>query len=76
MRLRYLAAWPLVAAALLGASRLLARRDIDPETLRNQVTSPNGVTAAGLRRMSERDFRGMVREGVLAAKARAEELSA
>ena len=61
---------------LLGASRLLARRGIDPETLRNQVTSPNGVTAAGLRRMSERDFRGMIRECVLAAKARSEELSA
>ena len=66
----------LAVETLLGASRLLARRDIDPEVLRNQVTSPNGVTAAGLRRMSERDFRGMVREGVLAAKARAEELSA
>jgi pyrroline-5-carboxylate reductase len=66
----------LAVETLLGASRLLARRGIDPETLRNQVTSPNGVTAAGLRRMSERDFRGMIRECVLAAKARSEELSA
>src|ERR1019366_1168883 len=66
----------LSGAPLLGASRLLAHRDIDPETLRDQVTSPNGVTAAGLRKMSERGFRGMVRECVLAAKARSEELSA
>jgi len=66
----------LAVETLLGASQLLARRDVDPEVLRNQVTSPNGVTAAGLRRMAERDFRGMVRDCVLAAKARAEELSA
>jgi hypothetical protein len=35
---------------LLGAARLLARRDVDPEVLRSEVTSPNGVTAAGLRK--------------------------
>jgi len=61
---------------LLGSARLLARRDEDPEILRNQVTSPNGVTAAGLRRMAELDFRGLVRQTVQAARARAEELSA
>ena len=66
----------LAVETLLGASRLLARRADDPEVLRNQVTSPNGVTAAGLRQMSERDFRGIIRETVLAAKARAGELSA
>jgi len=66
----------LAVETLLGASRLLARRGVDPEELRNQVTSPNGVTAAGLRRMSERGFRGIVRECALAAKARSEELSA
>ena len=60
---------------LLGASRLLARDGADPEVLRGEVTSPNGVTAAGLRRMADRDFRGMVREVVSAAKARAVELS-
>jgi pyrroline-5-carboxylate reductase len=70
------AARSLAVETLLGASRLLAARDLDPEALRNQVTSPNGVTAAGLRRMSEHNFRGMVRETVLAAKARSEELSA
>jgi pyrroline-5-carboxylate reductase len=68
-------AMTLATETLLGASRLLAARKLDPETLRNQVTSPNGVTAAGLRRLSERDFRGMIRETVLAAKARSRELS-
>ncbi len=66
----------LAVETLLGASRLLARRDVDPEVLRNQVTSPNGVTAAGLARMASRDFRGMVRETVEAARSRARELSA
>jgi len=66
----------MAAETLLGACRLLARRGVGPEALRDQVTSPNGVTAAGLRRLSERDLRGMVRDCVLAAKARSEELSA
>ncbi len=65
----------LAVETLLGAARLLARKNIEPETLRNQVTSPNGTTFAGLQRMAARDFRGVVREAVLAAKARSEELS-
>lgn len=65
----------LTVETLLGAARLLARKNIEPETLRNQVTSPNGTTFAGLQRMAARDFRGVIRETVLAAKARSEELS-
>jgi pyrroline-5-carboxylate reductase len=65
----------LATQTLLGAARLLAAKAIDPETLRNQVTSPNGVTFAGLQLMRARDFRGVIRETVLAAKARSEELS-
>lgn len=65
----------LAVETLLGASRLLARKTIEPETLRNQVTSPNGTTFAGLQRMAAHDFRGLIRETVLAAKVRSEELS-
>jgi len=60
---------------MLGASRLLEHEGVDPEVLRSKVTSPNGVTAAGLRKMADRDFRGMIREAVRAAEARAHELS-
>ena len=60
---------------VLGAARLLARRAVDPETLRNQVTSPNGTTLAGLARMEAGNLRGIVRETILAAQARAAELS-
>lgn len=65
----------LSVETVLGAARLLARRNVDPEVLRNQVTSPNGTTLAGLRRMEAGNFRGVVRETILAAQARAAELS-
>lgn len=65
----------LSVETLLGAARLLARKNIEPETLRNQVTSPNGTTFAGLQRMAAHDFRGIIRETVLAAKSRSAELS-
>lgn len=65
----------LAVETVLGAARLLARTGTDPEELRRQVTSPNGMTLAGLRRLEARDFRGLMRETVLAAKARSEEMS-
>jgi pyrroline-5-carboxylate reductase len=65
----------LAVETVLGAARLLARTGTDPEELRRQVTSPKGMTLAGLQRMEARDFRGLLRETVLAAKARSEEMS-
>lgn len=65
----------LALETVLGSARLMARTKAEPEDLRNQVTSPNGTTFAGLQRLAARDFRGMMRETVLAAKARSEELS-
>jgi len=65
----------LAIETLLGAARLLARKQIDPEILRDQVTSPNGTTFAGLQRLKAGGFRGLIRETVLAATARAKELS-
>ena len=66
----------LAVETLIGASKLLDARNVDPEVLRSEVTSPNGVTAAGLRRMADRDLRGIIREAIIAAEARSEELSA
>lgn len=65
----------LAMQTLLGAAQLLAQKKIEPETLRDQVTSPNGTTYAGLQRMKAGDFRGLVRDTVLAATARSKELS-
>jgi pyrroline-5-carboxylate reductase len=69
------AAEKLALETLLGSARLLARKNIEPETLRDQVTSPNGTTFAGLQRLKAGDFRGLIRETVLAATARSKELS-
>ena len=65
----------LAQATVLGSARLLAETKAEPETLRDQVTSPHGTTFAGLQRMAARGFRAMVKETILAAKARSEELS-
>jgi pyrroline-5-carboxylate reductase len=65
----------LAVETLLGSARLLARKKIDPETLRDQVTSPNGTTYAGLQKMKAGNFRGLIRDTVLAATARSKELS-
>ncbi len=65
----------LAVETVLGAGRLMEHTQAEPEDLRNKVTSPNGTTFAGLKRMEARDFRGMILETVLAAKARSEELS-
>lgn len=65
----------LAIETLLGSARLLARKKIDPEILRDQVTSPNGTTFAGLQRMKAGDFRGLIKDTVLAATARSKELS-
>ena len=69
------AAKDLAVETVLGAGRLLARTGTDPEELRRQVTSPKGMTLAGLQRMEARDFRGVMREAILATKARSEEMS-
>ena len=59
----------------LGASRLLARGDATPEALRDKVTSPNGTTFAGLQVLAQRGLRDTLKETILAATHRAEELS-
>jgi pyrroline-5-carboxylate reductase len=65
----------LAVQTLLGSSRLMAETGTEPETLRNQVTSPNGTTFAGLKRLEAHHFRAIIHETVQAAKARAEELA-
>jgi pyrroline-5-carboxylate reductase len=65
----------LAVQTLLGAARLLARKGVPPEVLRDQVTSPNGTTFAGLQEMKAGDFRGLIARTVAAATARSRELS-
>ncbi len=68
-------AWKLTLETILGSARLMARTGTEPETLRDQVTSPNGTTYAGLQRLAAGDFRALIKATVQAATARSEELS-
>ncbi len=66
----------LAVATVLGSARLMARSELSPETLRDQVTSPHGTTFAGLQVLEARQFRETMRAVVAAAKARSAELAA
>jgi pyrroline-5-carboxylate reductase len=64
----------LAQQTLLGASTLLAASDDDAATLRGNVTSPGGTTAAGLRVLEDRGVRAALLEAVTAATERSREL--
>lgn len=63
------------ASVLFGSAKLLKDSGEDPELLRNQVTSPNGTTYAGLRAMEAGKFRDLIRTTITAARDRGRELS-
>jgi len=65
----------LAQETVLGAARLLSESGQTPEALRDQVTSPNGTTFAGLQVMKARGFRELMRETIIAARNRSIELS-
>ncbi|MBF9234332.1 pyrroline-5-carboxylate reductase [Microvirga alba] len=67
----------LARATVTGAGELLFQSDLSPDTLRQNVTSPGGTTAAALQvLMAEpHGLKALMRDAVAAAKRRAEELS-
>ena len=66
----------LARATVAGAGQLLAGSGLEPGTLRENVTSPGGTTAAALAiLMAEDGLEPLMRRAVAAAKRRAEELS-
>lgn len=66
----------LARATVIGAAELLARSDAAPGTLRENVTSPGGTTAAALEvLMAEDGLAALMANAVAAAKRRAGELS-
>jgi pyrroline-5-carboxylate reductase len=64
----------LVTASFAGSAALLAETGESPETLRHQVTSPGGTTAAGLRMLEARAVRAAFLEAVAAAAERSRQL--
>lgn len=65
----------LVLETTLGAAHFLAQSGETPELLRDQVTSPGGTTAAGLKVMESHNFRQILNDTLQAAKNRSIELS-
>jgi len=64
----------LVVGTFEGSGALLAQTGETPEALRAQVTSPGGVTAAGLRMLESRAVRAAFLDAVAAANERARQL--
>jgi len=66
----------LARATVAGSGELLHRSPLDPATLRQNVTSPGGTTAAALEvLMSETGLDRLMREAVMAATRRSRELA-
>jgi pyrroline-5-carboxylate reductase len=64
----------LARQTVVGAGRLLAESREEPETLRAQVTSPGGTTAAGLAALESGGLFELFRDAVGAAERRSAEL--
>jgi len=65
----------LAEQTMLGTSKLLKEKDIEPRELVKAVASPQGTTAAGLAVLRKSAFRKTVRRMIRAAARRSRELS-
>jgi pyrroline-5-carboxylate reductase len=66
----------LARATIAGSGELLHRSPLDPQTLRQNVTSPGGTTAAALAiLMAEDGLAPLMEKAVLAATRRSRELA-
>lgn len=65
----------LTVQTIIGAAKLLDESGKSATTLRENVTSPNGTTAAALAAFSEQDLTSMVAKAMKAARDRSQELA-
>ena len=65
----------LAIGTIVGAAAMLQESGLDAATLRKNVTSPNGTTAAALNVFNDSDLSGVVSKAMAAAKKRAQELA-
>lgn len=63
------------AQTLLGATKMMLEGDDTPAQLRENVTSPNGTTAAGLKSLSEHGGGKAMFEAIKSAATRSKEIS-
>jgi pyrroline-5-carboxylate reductase len=65
----------LAIGTIAGSAAMLQESGIDVATLRKNVTSPNGTTAAALKVFSDSNLEKIVADAMAAAKKRAQELA-
>ena len=65
----------LTVQTILGAARMLTESGKSAATLRENVTSPKGMTFEGLKVFSESDLNGLVASAMKAARDRSRELA-
>lgn len=65
----------LAIGTITGSAAMLQESGIDAATLRKNVTSPNGTTAAALKVFSDSNLEKIVADAMAAAKKRAQELA-
>ena len=65
----------LAIETISGSAAMLKESGLDAATLRTNVTSPNGTTAAALQIFSENNFENIVLQAMSAAEKRAQELA-
>ncbi|RWZ58113.1 pyrroline-5-carboxylate reductase [Halobacillus fulvus] len=63
------------AQTLLGAAKMMLEREESPTELRENVTSPNGTTAAGLEALDRNGGGQAIRSAIEGAASRSKELS-
>lgn len=65
----------LAIQTIVGSAKLLATSGKSPATLRENVTSPNGTTAAALSSFADSDLSAIVEKAMRAASRRSQELA-
>lgn len=65
----------LAIGTITGSAAMLQESGINAATLRKNVTSPNGTTAAALKVFSDSNLEKIVADAMVAAKKRAQELA-
>src|SRR5699024_610137 len=64
----------LINQTIVGAGAMLSEATVPVSTLRENVTSPNGTTAAGLATLADHHFQEAIQACVVSAKKRSIEL--
>lgn len=65
----------LTIQTIVGSAKLLSTSEKSPSTLRENVTSPNGTTAAAIASFTQSDLPGIVEKAMTAARDRSVELA-